>query len=209
MLKIVALDFDGTLVESNNIKDKVFDTIFSEWPDHRDHMMRWHLENNAIDREGKFRHFVENVLGQINRSELVDELVKRFSLQTMKNVSECEYVSGAVEFLELFYRHYPVYLLSATPQKDLDKILKLRRLEHYFVQVYGAPIKKASVLKDIAVNNMVCPNQIVYIGDSPEDKIAAEEAGTQFIGRRSDRNLATTGIPLFSDMNGVKEYVET
>ena len=38
-LKVIALDFDGTLVESNLIMDQTFETIVSEWPEHKDAMM--------------------------------------------------------------------------------------------------------------------------------------------------------------------------
>ena len=53
-LKVIALDFDGTLVESNNIKDRAFETIFSEWPEHTKSMMRWHLTHDSIGREEKY-----------------------------------------------------------------------------------------------------------------------------------------------------------
>ena len=61
-LKVIALDFDGTLVESNLIKDQAFETIFSEWPEHKDEMMEWHLARNNISRREKFRYFVEEIL---------------------------------------------------------------------------------------------------------------------------------------------------
>ena len=32
-LKVIALDLDGTLLDSNHIKDNAFDEIFSEWPE--------------------------------------------------------------------------------------------------------------------------------------------------------------------------------
>ena len=53
-LKVIALDFDGTLVESNNIKDRAFETIFCEWPEHKETMMRWHLTHDSIERGEKF-----------------------------------------------------------------------------------------------------------------------------------------------------------
>ena len=43
-LKVLALDFDGTLVESNKIKDNAFYSIFGEWPEHRDAMMQMERE---------------------------------------------------------------------------------------------------------------------------------------------------------------------
>ena len=54
-LKVIALDFDGTLVESNNIKDRAFEIIFSEWPRYTERMMKWHLMHNTRERKEKFR----------------------------------------------------------------------------------------------------------------------------------------------------------
>jgi len=61
-LKVIALDFDGTLVGSNQIKDRAFETILSEWPKHKRTMMQWHLAHNSIERREKFRYFVEKIL---------------------------------------------------------------------------------------------------------------------------------------------------
>ena len=86
-LKVLALDFDGTLVESNKIKDKAFESIFGEWPEHRDAMMQWHLADNTMVRQDKFRYFVEVILGQRGDDELIEKLTKRFSELSFLNIS--------------------------------------------------------------------------------------------------------------------------
>ena len=63
-IKVIVLDLDGTLVESNHIKDQAFDTIFGDWPDHKETIMAWHLPRNTTDRGEKFRYFLEEILGQ-------------------------------------------------------------------------------------------------------------------------------------------------
>ena len=68
-LKVIALDFDGTLVESNNIKDRAFETIFCEWPEHTEIMMNWHLAHNSTERREKFRYFVEEVLALTGQND--------------------------------------------------------------------------------------------------------------------------------------------
>ena len=34
-LKLLAIDLDGTLIQSNKIKDKAFETILKNWPEHK------------------------------------------------------------------------------------------------------------------------------------------------------------------------------
>ena len=74
-LKVIGLDFDGTLVDSNKIKDLAFEEIFSEWPEHLEFMMQWHLNRNNIDRREKFRYFVEKVLVHPENQQLIDRLI--------------------------------------------------------------------------------------------------------------------------------------
>ena len=57
-LKVIALDFDGTLV-SQIISDRAFKAIFSDWPEHTETMMRWHKKHDSIERREKIRYFVK------------------------------------------------------------------------------------------------------------------------------------------------------
>ena len=131
-LRIIALDFDGTLVESNNIKDQAFETIFSDWPEYCETMMKWHLAHNTIDRREKFRYFVKDVLGLPDQDDLIAELTKRFSMLTKQSVIDCPLVQGVRAFLENIHCRVAVYLLSATPQLSLNEIIEERGLMKYF-----------------------------------------------------------------------------
>ena len=206
-LKVIAFDLDGTLLESNHIKDEAFDSIFSEWPEHRDTVLKWHLSHNHIDRREKFRYFVEEVLTLTGQDKLIEGLTTRFSELTTQAIIDCSFVEGALSFLEYIQGKVATYLVSATPQKELNKILLARKLKNYFNEVYGAPINKEEVLKKIMTNEKVSPNKILYIGDSPEDQQAAEVLDIQFIGRKSDRPLDGKSHELFSDFIQLKKYV--
>jgi len=205
-LKVITLDFDGTLVESNNIKDRAFESIFCEWPEHTDTMMRWHLTHDSIERGEKFRYFVEEVLAFPGQNDLIEKLSSRFGQLTKEAIIECPYVKGAYEFLEYIRNRVSVYLVSATPQLDLDQIIKARGLGGYFKDVYGAPISKIETLQQIMLSENVSVNEILFIGDSPEDQKAAKFLGIRFIGRKSDRELNVSTNSVFADFIVIKEY---
>ena len=205
-LKVIALDFDGTLVESNNIKDRAFETIFSEWPEHTKSMMQWHLTHDSIERREKFRYFVEEILALPGQNDLIEKLSSRFGQLTKEAIIECPYVKGAYEFLEYIRNRVSVYLVSATPQLDLDQIIKARGLGGYFKDVYGAPINKTKALKKIMITEKVSVSEIKFIGDSPEDQQCANNLGIQFIGRKSDRELNVSTNSVFADFIVIKEY---
>ena len=202
------MDFDGTLVESNNIKDRAFETIFCEWPEHTETMMSWHIAHNSTERGEKFRYFVEEVLELSEQKDLIENLIARFRELTKTAIVECPFVMGAEEFLEYFSNRIVVYLVSATPQLDLDHIIKARGLGGYFKDVYGAPISKIETLKQIMLSENVSVDEILFIGDSAEDQQATEFLGIRFIGRQSDRKLDVMDDNIFNDFIEIKLYVE-
>ena len=206
VLKVIALDFDGTLVESNHIKDHAFETIFSDWPDHRRAMMKWHLARNGVERREKFRYFVEKVLDRQGDEELIEKLTAKFSRLTREAIINCSLVDGAMEFLKYFHGNIPLFLISATPQNELNKVLKKRCLDGYFEKAYGAPINKVHILNEIMNDQKASPDEVLYIGDSPEDQQAAVSLGVHFIGRMSDRVLGKGNTPAFPELNKVRHY---
>ena len=207
-LKVLALDFDGTLVESNKIKDNAFYSIFVEWPEHRDAMMKWHLANNTMVRQDKFRYFVEVILGQQGDYELIEKLTNKFSELSYKAIVDCSMVDGAQEFLDAFRNKVQMLLVSATPHNELKKILKARRLTRYFKEIQGGPINKVEVFKKIISVKKISPDEMLYIGDSPEDLQAAKTLGSHFVGRKSCRELNTLTNPIYPDFVKIKEHLD-
>ena len=207
-IKVLALDFDGTLVESNAIKDKAFDSIFCEWPEHRVAMMQWHLAENTMPRDEKFRYFVEIILGQQGNDKLIERLTRRFSELSYKAIVNCPMVDGAKEFLDEYASKVQLFLVSATPHNELNKILKARFLKRYFKQIQGAPINKVEVLKKFISVNKISPDEMLYIGDSPEDLKTAKTIGSHFIGRKSCRELNTSTYPVYPDFVKIKVHLD-
>lgn len=207
-IKALTFDFDGTLVESNEIKDKAFDSIFSNWPEHRDAMMQWHLANNTMVREEKFQYFVEVFLRKRDHGYLIEKLTKRFSKLSYKAIVQCPMVDGALEFLEAYGGKVQMFLISATPQNELKKILRARLLAGYFKEIRGGPINKVEVLEKIIFDKKITPDEMLYIGDSPEDQQVAKTLGCNFIGRKSSRELNSLGNPIYSDFVKIKDHFE-
>jgi len=206
-IKLIALDFDGTLVESNQIKDHAFDTIFNDWPEHKEEMMHWHYSHNSIERKEKFKYFVENFLNVTERDNLIEQLSTKFEKLTRMAIIECAFVNGAEDFLKKIYGRFLVYLVSATPQLELELILKSKGLEVAFNKVYGAPINKKNILKKIIKEEKLLAHEIIYIGDSPEDQDCAKVLGINFIGRYSGRDINDTTHFVFNDFYEIQTHM--
>jgi phosphoglycolate phosphatase-like HAD superfamily hydrolase len=89
----------------------------------------------------------------------------------------------------------------------LDQIVKARGLDEYFKKVYGAPIKKTEILKKIMLSEKASVNEVLFIGDSPEDQQSAKDLGIRFIGRQSDRDLNDSTHLVFTDFFQIKTHL--
>lgn len=206
-IKTIILDFDGTIVESVGIKDRAFEILFKEYPDHLDNIMEYHLANNATVRFDKFKHITENILNQEYNENTKRILSNRFSKLVFKRIVECPYVQGAEDFLNYFYGKVPLYLASASPATELEKILEAKDLKKYFNDVYAIPWVKMDVIQDILKRKNILPEEAVFIGDAFEDYEAARLTDVFFIGRNSNKSFHGADIPVYKNMFDIKEFL--
>ncbi|MFH1379214.1 MAG: HAD hydrolase-like protein [bacterium] len=205
---VIVLDFDGVIVESNNIKHEAFAEIFSSYPDHYDEMMRYHRAHNHVSRQEKFKFIMEHILNIKDNNKGIDDLIQTFSSITRQRIITCPYVAGAVEFITHFSSRSSLYMASATPLEELRIIIRERGLTVYFNNIYGAPTKKDVMFSEIIKIEKIKPDELVFIGDSCEDYEAACTAGVQFIARKTDFDFSKFSIPICKDMCEVKLYLE-
>ncbi|MFB3883635.1 MAG: HAD family hydrolase [Thermodesulfobacteriota bacterium] len=207
-IKTIIFDFDGTIVESVGIKDWAFETLFKEYPDKLDEIMKYHLSHNATVRFEKFRYITENILGQRYDQEIERKLSRGFSKLVFKKIVQCPYVSGAEDFLEYFGRKVPLYLISASPAEELDGILEARNLRQYFKKIYAVPWVKEDAIKEILDTESVLPEETVFIGDAFEDYQAAQFTKVFFIGRDSGKSFHGAELNIFRDFFAIWAFLE-
>jgi phosphoglycolate phosphatase-like HAD superfamily hydrolase len=203
MLKALILDFDGTLVESVGIKDRAFHTLFaSDYPDRIDEIMAYHLAHNATIRFDKFRHITEAILRERYTAARAKELSDRFSALVAGAIAACPAVEGLDEFLNALQPRLPLYLVSVSPEDELMEILRARELAGRMKGIYSASWSKPDAIRDILRREGVGPEAAIFVGDTPEDRRAAEQTGVCFIGRDSGKPLGA-GVPVHRDLRGV------
>lgn len=207
-VKAIILDFDGTIIESVPIKDRAFEKLFKDYPEHLDAIRAYHLTHNATIRFEKFKFITEKILGQEYNEEIGLKLSEEFSRLVFEQIVHCPFVAGAEDFLNYFLGKVPLYLASVSPAEELDRILKARRLSQYFKKVYAFPWLKRDVVADVVKNEMLPAKSIIFIGDSPEDHRAAKEAGVSFVGRDSGKSLPADEAPVFKDFTGILSFIQ-
>jgi phosphoglycolate phosphatase len=184
-MKAVVFDFDGVLVESNDIKTEAFAHVFARFPSHFDAMMDFHHTHVSATRFAKFDHLLE-LLGRKGDRDLYADLSSEFSAFTTKRVASAPLVPGAIDLLEWTRARAKTYLASVTPESELLRILAALELTQFFVKIYGCPPwSKVRAIHDVRESISALPSDIVLVGDSAGDQQAARESGVVFVPRNS------------------------
>jgi phosphoglycolate phosphatase len=207
-LRALVLDFDGVILESNDIKTAAFREVFARFPAHASHMMAWHEAHVSASRFVKFEHLVFDRLGRRQDVALVQALAVDFSRLVFDRLLACPEVPGALAFLEEFSPHLPIHLASVTPEAELMSILERRRLRGFFTTVFGCPPWTKPDAVAAVVDAHGGAQGILLIGDSPGDRAAAESSGVEFIGRNSGIPF-TPAARLYRDMTEIAPIVRS
>jgi len=179
--KVLILDFDGTLVDSNPIKLRAFETCFQGYP-HYEEIIAYCHNNHHIHRHAKIEHVFETILKQPLTAEKKQQLLDHYDRETTSQIIAVEEIPGATPFLEKWALPRESVLLSSTPHKTLDTILEKRGMKKYFDYIRGAPIQKADWLEKFVQKRNHKKKDLLFIGDSSEDGTSAKNAGISFLG---------------------------
>ena len=76
---------------------------------------------------------------------------------------------------------YKLFISTGTPTDEINKILKMRGIAHYFTAVLGSPSKKSVHLNSIMSMHDLRSDEIIFYGDSNSDLDASGEAQIPFV----------------------------
>lgn len=213
MIQIIILDFDGIILESVSVKTEAFRTLFSDYTNYIDEIVQFHINNGGMSRFDKFHFIYNNILKEDLTQKKFEELSEHFATLVFIEVIKSPFVLGAHEFLENYHSKIPLYVVSATPEKELIMIIQKRGLTHYFKNVFGAPRKKADCITEIVKFAGKPIESVIFVGDAKNDFDAAHAAGVRFIGRikKGDENrfAKLSGVDtVISDLDELSWYLE-
>lgn len=209
-IKAIALDFDGVILESVQVKTRAFRELFSAYTDNVKPIIDYHLKNNGVSRLLKFKYIWEEILKKEYNDAVRNMLGAEFSRITVKEVAKCPFVKGALDFLSVMSKRLPLYVVSAVPDTDLNMIIDKKGIARYFTKVYGfPPTTKLEAIKDILVRESITPRQALYIGDSLEDFRVATESGVIFIARQNEEDFTGRLPQVFANMDAIREHLKS
>lgn len=209
-LRAVIFDFDGVILESAEIKTKAFLDLFADYTQHREAILRHHLDNVGISRFRKFEWIYSQLLGKELAADERRRLGDEFTNIVLKKILDCDFVPGAVDCLESLKGRMTLFVASGTPQEELEFIIEKRGLTPYFAEIWGSPATKVEIIRSILERFGFNEYEVLLIGDGLSDLEAATEARIPFLARKNaagEVNWRSLGTRVVSDLVEVPPFL--
>lgn len=182
---VVVFDFDGTLVLSAEVKRRAFFEIFPES----------HAPAVAVvlerDPEGSRQRVIPAMVAEAAAMGLdivhlrAESLLSAYGDRVSAGVGASPAVPGAAEALKSVSEQASAYIVSTTPQQELQGHIDRRDWTKWVREAYGFPHRKPDVVKQLLNRHGCAPQRLLVVGDGETDEEAARVNGCVFLGAAS------------------------
>ncbi|MBN2331739.1 MAG: HAD family hydrolase [Deltaproteobacteria bacterium] len=186
--RVVVLDFDGTLIDSNRLKYEAFFQLFDGDERHRQVIQAVLAEMLEASRY----IILEEILRRLQKTSddhrrvEVQGLANRYNEIVLEAAKTCPLITGVPAVLADLAPMVPLYVSSTTPVDALREIIASRNWEDYFAGVFGYPAAKAQTLQEIIKTEQVKSSEVLVVGDGESDRNSARDNGCLFIPVQRD-----------------------
>jgi phosphoglycolate phosphatase-like HAD superfamily hydrolase len=179
----IFFDCDGVLIDSVHVKERQFRAMMEERiPKHADAAMDYYWANGGTSRLAKFRWIWAHLVGSPLTETEVEALGREFQSRVVAGVVACPMLPGAKDFLDEYGVALPFFVLSGTPNDELNRVIEARRLRQYFREICGSPRTKTEIGRDLLERYGFDPERVWFVGDATTDLEAARNLGLHFVG---------------------------
>src|SRR3990172_842862 len=199
--RYIIFDFDGVLVETNDIRFDGFHSLFkSHNKDLVNDLIQYARLNGGKSRYDKIKYFFENILNETISKDKIYELALQYSQLVKQRVIDALPVRGSTEFLSQYQSEFCFAIVSGSDQDELRDVCKARGIDHFFIEILGSPLSKSLNISQLLSKKRWKKELCVYLGDSLDDLETAKMNGIDFIGRNSGLvDWGTIGNVIFID----------
>lgn len=190
-------DCDGVLLDSNRVKtDAFYHAVLPYGESVAQAFVDYHKANGGVSRQKKFEYFFLSILNHaVLPQEKYQTALDEYSKLTAEGLVRCEVLPGVREFLTSLPSQAKKFVVSGGAQDEVRWVLEAKGLATFFDGIYGNPIDKLTLVKNLALKDSDYPG--VFFGDARYD----HEVATKF-------DLDFIFLSAVSDFGEWKEYVE-
>lgn len=210
-LKVIVFDFDGVIVDSNQLKYDAFFELFPATDSRAQQAVKKILSaSRESTRQDILKQIFINLRTESNQIEkLVIEYSEKYNQKVQTGITKNRLISGAVDILSKLQQSYSLYIVSTTPQVAVRETIRNLGLDKYFLEVFGVPTAKADNLKNIMDKENVGGSEVLLVGDGESDHRAAKKFKCHFIGLANKFNgWQDVDFPLIHDLVEVQSMID-
>ena len=208
-ISALVLDFDGVIIDSESGKQNAwFDVLKTDadpagfsWTTFDSEKLiqaahaAW-IEGTARGSRYDIIEHMMDAVGYPKTKKLIQWYADRYAEIVRVSVFSKEVSDDARKALDELSKKVPLYLNSATPEKELKTVMMELGLEKYFKGILGkAPERyensKVQNLELVSQKENIPVEDILFVGDAESDYLAARTAKTQFVRFKSFSNEKT------------------
>jgi phosphoglycolate phosphatase-like HAD superfamily hydrolase len=173
--KIFFWDFDGVIINSDNIRIKGFKNSLEDYNSNDvNSLLIFHKNNGGLSRYVKFRFFFEKILNQPLNEEKFQKLLLKYSKFCQKNLMNKKLlISEVIQYIKENYNNKIFHIASGSDNQELNELCNGMEISSYFKSINGSPEPKKEIIKRIIKENNYLKKNICLIGDSINDYQAA------------------------------------
>lgn len=184
-LSVIFWDFDGVLMDSNEVRDRGFELVLADFPDREvEQLLSFHQANGGLSRYVKFRYFFEEVRGEESvTDEKIQHWADRFSEIMLQRLKDPELlIDETVSFVRREHENYNMHVVSGSDGEELREICASVGLTPYFKSIHGSPTPKTEIVNNLIAKYQYKHGTSILIGDSINDYDAAKDNDIEFMG---------------------------
>lgn len=186
--KEIIWDFDGVILLSDAVREYGFRKVFENHPKEQvEKLVNYHFQNGGLSRYIKIRYFYESVLCQPITEEQVNIHAEEFSVIMREALTNKKLINKEwLALMEHIGSKYVHSIASGSDGKELNYLCEELGISDNFKFIYGSPITKKDLVKQIIKDSDFHASEFILIGDAINDRDAAEANNIDFIGYHND-----------------------
>ena len=176
---VIILDCDGVIFNSNSLKIDAFRRVLSQYSTRIvEDFINYFKNNFGTSRYSLVKVFIEYFLKEEFDEIKYNDILKRYGQECVGLYKDAEFTGHLIEFLNKYKNQY-LYVASGGDDLELKSVFIQRNIAQYFKGVYGSPVKKTEIVRNIC--NQSPNKRILMIGDAKSDMLASKDNGIDFI----------------------------
>jgi HAD superfamily hydrolase (TIGR01509 family) len=176
-------DFDGVLVDSAQIRaDGYLHLLLPEHQAHEEEIRCYVEIHGGVSRFDKFRYIYNYILKKELSEEKLTSLCETYAATVLDRVAHAPEIPGVSEFLKKLHSDCRAYVVSGSPEVELQGLVAARSWNSVFTEVLGSPTPKTPLLAALLKRRGIAPESAVFFGDSVTDADAAIACQIEFVG---------------------------